>query len=97
MNIGIITARLVCDPTRFYSFGHYFTEVQVHFLQVRSNFAKAIVLADSQIGENISKLYCQNDYIIIEGEAIAIEDSALGASLVIYAKDIQPARLIMEE
>ncbi len=97
MDIGIITARLACDPTRFCSFGHYFTEVQVHFLQVRNNFAKALVVADNQIGENISKFYCQNDYIIIEGEAIVVENSSYNASLVIYATDVQPAHLIMEE
>ena len=97
MNTGIITARLACDPARFFSFGHYIVEVQVHFLQVRSNFAKATVLADSQVGENMSKLYCQNDYIIIEGEAIAIESNSPSTSLVIYATDVQPARLIIEE
>lgn len=97
MNIGIITARLAYDPIRFCSFGHYFTEVQVHFVQIKSNFAKAIVLADSQISENISKFYCQNDYILIEGEAMVIEHDGHSVSLVIYATDVQPAYLIMEE
>lgn len=97
MNIGIITARLAGDPARFCSFGHYFTEAEVYFLQVRNDFGKALVLADGQIGENISKFYCKNDYIIIEGEAIVIENSSYNTSLVIYAADVQPAHLIMEE
>lgn len=97
MNIGIITARLIHDPVRFASFGNYFTEAQVSFLHVKNYFAKAIVLADSKTGESIYKFYCQGDYVLIEGECIAIETKHKAMRLVIYATDIQPAHLIIEE
>jgi hypothetical protein len=97
MNIGIITARLVFDPARFYSFGGYITEAQINFLHVKNYLAKAVMLADSKIGEDIMKFYGQGDYILIEGEYIAVENGYQNTSLVIYATDVQPAHLIIKE
>lgn len=97
MNICVITARLTCEPARFLSFGQYFTEVQVNFLHSKSYFARAIVLADNKTGENISKFYCQGDYVLVEGECVVAEDSYQNNWLAVYATDVQPAHLIIEE
>lgn len=97
MNIGIITARLLFDPERFYSSGNYITEAQINFLHIKSYLAKAVMLADSKIGEDVMEFYGQGDYILIEGECIAVEDAYQNTSLVIYATDVQPAHLIIKE
>lgn len=97
MNIGIVTARLLFDPARFYSFGNYITEAQINFLHVKSYLAKGIILADGKIGKDIMDFYGQGDYVLIEGECIAVDDSCQNASLVIYATDVQPAHLIIKE
>lgn len=97
MNIALITARLVHDPIRFFSSGNYFTEVQINFLHAKNYFANAIIIADSKIGDNISEFYCQGDYILIEGECIVVEAQNQNALLAIYATDVQPAHLIMQE
>lgn len=97
MNICLITARLTCDPIRFFSLGHYFTEIQVNFLHTKNYFAEAIILADGKVGENISEFYCQGDYVLIEGESVAVEDHHQNTCLAIYATDVQPAHLIIEE
>ncbi len=97
MNIGLITARLTCDPIRFSSFGCYFTEVEVNFLHVKNYFASATIVADSKIGKNISEFYCQGDYILIEGECMLVENEKQNTYLAIYATDVQPAHLIIKE
>lgn len=97
MNIGLVTARLVCDPIRFSSFGHYFTEIRINFLHVKNYFGKAIVLADNRAGEDLSEFYCQGDYILVEGECISVEELGQNSYLVIYATDVQPAHLIIKE
>lgn len=97
MNIGIITARLVFDPARFYSFGNHITEAQISFLHPKNYLAKAVMLADSKIGEDVMEFYGQGDYILVEGECIAVDNGHQNASLVIYATDVQPAHLIIKE
>ena len=97
MNISIITARLLADPERFYSFGNYITEVKVSFLHVKNYLAHAIILADNKTGQEIMEFYSQGDYVLIEGECITVEDKYQNSFPIIYAADVQPARLIIEE
>lgn len=97
MNIGVITARLLFDPSRFYNFGSYITEAQISFVHFKNYVAKAILLADSKVGESMVECYSQGDYILVEGECIVTEDSSQNTSLVIYATNVQPAHLIMQE
>lgn len=97
MNIGFITARILCPPIRFFSRSHFVTEIEIGFPQAKKYCAKAIALADGKTGKSLFELYRKGDYILIEGEHLAIEDKQQGLRLVVYAFSIQPAHLIIKE
>lgn len=97
MNSGLITARIIKKPIRFSSFNYYFTQLHINFLHTQSYLAKAIALADGEIGKNLFNLYQTGDYIIIEGEFLSIEEIKQNTNLVIYVTDVHPAYLIMSK
>lgn len=95
MNIGSVTARIIKKPVKFANFGYYFTQLDVVFLHTKNYFARAVALADGQIGATILDLYRKGDYLIIEGEYVAFDNMNQSTSLVIYITEVNPAYLIM--
>ena len=95
MNIGLITARIIKKPIRFSNFNQYFTEIEIIFLHSRNYFARAIALANGEIGQSIFDIYHKGDSILIEGEYLSFEDASKNTHLVIYITEANPAHLII--
>jgi hypothetical protein len=97
MDIGLVTARIMAQPIRYYNFNYYYTEIPINFLHDRNYLASAIALADGEIGQTLLDIYRQGDYIIIQGHFCAIDNIKKSNSLVIYITEINPAFLIMSK
>ena len=95
MNNGLITGRIVKPPIRFSNFNYYVTEIQINFVHITGYFACAIGVAEGKVSKDIFELYCQGDYILIEGEYLVLESQQESTQLIIYILDVQPAHLIM--
>ena len=97
MNLGLITARIIEHPLRFFNFNYYMTEIELHFLHSKSDFAYAVALAEGRVGEDIINFYDKGDYILVEGECLVLENTYRNSCILIYMTDIQPAHLIFKE
>ena len=97
MNTGLVTARIMAKPIRYYNFNYYYTEIPINFLHDRNYLAYAIALADGEIGQTLLDIYRQGDYIIIQGNYCAVGNVQQNNSLVIYITEINPASLIMSK
>lgn len=97
MNIGLVTARIMAKPIRYYNFNYYYTEIPIKFLHDRNYLAYGIALADGEIGQSLFDIYRQGDYIIIQGHYCSIENMNQNSSLIVYITEINPAYLIMSK
>ena len=97
MNIGLVTARIMAKPIRYYNFNYYYTEIPINFPHDRNYLAYAIALADGEIGQRLFDIYRQGDYIMIQGYYCPIDNRQQKTSLVIYITEINPASLIMSK
>nr|YP_009502169.1 putative single-stranded DNA binding protein [Porolithon onkodes]ASB29770.1 putative single-stranded DNA binding protein [Porolithon onkodes] len=97
MNIGLVTARIMAEPIRYYNFNYYYTEIPVNFLHNKNYLAYAIALADGEMGQNLFDIYRQGDYIMLQGHYCAVETAQQCTSLIIYITEVSPASLIMSK
>ena len=97
MNIGLVTARIITEPVRYYNFNYYYTEISVNFLQDQNYLAYAIALADGEMGQSLFDIYRQGDYIMLQGHYCAVETIQQNTSLIIYITEISPASLFMSK
>ena len=97
MNIGLVTARIMAEPIRYYNFNYYYTEIPINFLHNKNYLANAIALADGEIGQSLFDIYRQGDYIMLEGHYCAVETIQQNTSLVIYITEVSPASLRMSK
>lgn len=95
MNTGLVTACITQKPIRFANLSYYLTELHINFLHIRNYFASAIAIADGELGQSIFNLYQKGDYLILEGEFIALENTKKNNLLVIYITGVNPAHVIM--